>query len=327
MPRPETTPMMDPHAGGPAGRHRTPLVPSLGVEDHVMSRRRFISLSLAASASLAFSPLLTACAADPAPTDSNGTLARARQQGFIRVGFANEAPYGYVDETGRVTGAAPELARAVMRNLGVREVDGVPTPFGSLISSLNDGRFDIIAAGMFITPDRCDQILFSDPDYCVEQAFLVLKDNPLGILRYEDIANQLTVKLGVLTGAVEASHATEAGVDSGRIQLFDNPPGLLAALREGLIDAAALSTISLANLASQAAFEGVEVTEGFMYRDQPGCGGFGFRRDDALFRDQFNQTLSDLKAQGAVTSHVEPFGFADAAQAADGLTSEELCTH
>lgn len=40
------------------------------------------------------------------------TLETARQQGFIRVGFfANEAPYGYADESGNLTGETAEVAR------------------------------------------------------------------------------------------------------------------------------------------------------------------------------------------------------------------------
>ena len=83
------------------------------------------------------------------------TLEKARQQGYIRVGFANEAPFGYATPDGKLTGEAPEVAKAVLTRMGIAEVDGVLTEFGSLIPGLKAGRFDIIAAGMFITPKRC----------------------------------------------------------------------------------------------------------------------------------------------------------------------------
>ena len=32
---------------------------------------------------------------------------------------------------------------------------------GFVIPGLNAGRFDLIAAGLFITPERCEQVAFS----------------------------------------------------------------------------------------------------------------------------------------------------------------------
>ena len=315
---------LQPHGGNrpPTGQPKPAIPGLLSVTRHGVSRREFITLTLLASGSLVASPLLAACGA----TTEEGTLGRARSQGFIRVGFANEAPYGYVDESGTLTGAAPEVAREVMRRLGVAQLDGISSPFGSLIAGLQEGRFDLIAAGMFIIPERCQQILFSDPDYCVQQAFLVEEGNPFAIHRYEDVAANPKTKLGVLTGAVEATQAAESGIPPGQIRRFDNPTDLLDALKAGRIDAAALTNISLANLAAQADFGGVEVTEGFTHQGEPGCGAFGFRQEDSAFRDQFNQVLTEMKEDGEVTRLVEPFGFAEAAQAAHGLTAEELCT-
>ena len=88
-------------------------------------------------------------------------MERAKAQGFIRVGFANEAPFGYATPDGKLTGEAPEVAKAVLAKMGIAQVDGVLTEFGSLIPGLKAGRFDIIAAGMFINPKRCarDQLL------------------------------------------------------------------------------------------------------------------------------------------------------------------------
>src|SRR3546814_9331935 len=39
---------------------------------------------------------------------AQSTLDEAREAGFIRIGFANEAPYGYATPDGKLTGEAPE---------------------------------------------------------------------------------------------------------------------------------------------------------------------------------------------------------------------------
>lgn len=287
-----------------------------------MTRREFIRCSALAGGIFLGAPLLASCRS----LSGEDTLALAQQQGFIRVGFAEEAPYGFVSDSGQLTGEAPEVARAVMSRLGVPQLDGVMTSFGSLITDLQDRRFDLIAAGMFITPDRCEQVIFSDPDYCVQQAFLVVEGNPFGIARYEDIAGNPDIELGVVTGTVEVIQAEESGVPLDQVNRFDLPLDMLRAIQKGLIDAAALTTISLGNLAQTAEFTGVEVTESFAYKDQLGCGAFGFREEDTRFRNEFNRILNQLKDSGELARLIEPFGFAEAAEAAAGLTSDELCS-
>jgi len=47
------------------------------------------------------------------------TLEKVRQQGYIRVGFANEAPFGYATPAGKLTGEAPEVAKAVLTRMGI----------------------------------------------------------------------------------------------------------------------------------------------------------------------------------------------------------------
>src|SRR5262249_10285911 len=86
------------------------------------------------------------------------TLEKAPREGYISVGFAYEAPYGYATPDGKLTGESPEVVKAVLDKIGIPQVDGVLTEFGSLIPGLEAGRFDIIAAGMFITPKRCAQV-------------------------------------------------------------------------------------------------------------------------------------------------------------------------
>src|SRR5918999_3419571 len=95
-----------------------------------------------------------------------GALGRIRDAGSVRVGFANEQPYGFRDRSGNLTGEAPELARAIFRAMGVDQLQPVlAKSFDALIPGLAAQQYDIIAAGMFITPERCQQIAFSNPDY------------------------------------------------------------------------------------------------------------------------------------------------------------------
>jgi len=238
------------------------------------------------------------------------TLEKARQQGYIRVGFANEAPFGYATPDGKLTGEAPEVAKAVLADMGIPEVDGVLTEFGSLIPGLKAGRFDIIAAGMFITPKRCKQINFSEPSYGIGQAFLVSEGNPKDLNTYADVAKQSEVKLAVMAGAVERDYAKKAGVSLSQLVTLPDPPSMLAAVQAGRADAAALTALSIANLAEKG--DGVESTPPFAtVADQSvmGHGGFGFRTEDRALLAAFNKHLKAFIGTKEHLDLVTPLGF------------------
>lgn len=173
------------------------------------------------------------------------TLERARQEGTIKVGVAGERPYGFTDR-GRVTGQAPELARVIFGNLGIPEIDAKEVSFSSLIPSLRTELFDVIAAGMAILPERCGEILFSDPDYCAQTAFLIRKGSPAeGITTFGDIADDPDIKLGTLgKGAVEYGVAIDSGVQDGQITAIAEQADAFGSLEDGRIDAFALTRAS-----------------------------------------------------------------------------------
>ncbi len=262
-------------------------------------------------------------------TASGNTLQQARDRGYITIGFANEAPYGFADESGNVTGEAPEVARAVLAELGIPEIQGVVVPFGSLIPGLQAGRFDIIAAGMFINPDRCAEILFSDPDYCIPQAFGVRAGNPTGVSNYEDVANS-DARLGVLSGGVEEGYAQAAGIPDDRITRFAEAPELAEGLQAGRVDVIAATSLSIRAQLDRLNDSSLEMTAGFTPEvdgvPQRGCGGYGFRRDDQELRDEFNDALVSMKQNNEIVPITEEFGFGETEiGAATDVTADDLC--
>jgi polar amino acid transport system substrate-binding protein len=270
---------------------------------------------------------LVACGDDD--EGEGGLLQKAIDQGYLSVGIANEAPYGFEDENGVPTGEAPEVAKEVLSRLGIPEIRSVVVPFGSLIPGLAAGRFDMIAAGMYITPERAEQVLFSDPDYCGTQAFAVAAGNPLGIQTFEDIAENPDAVLGVISGAVEEGYAEAAGVPADRMTVFDTTVNILEGLLDGRIDAVALTSITINWQVKLLDDPSIEATEGFVPvidgEELFACGGYGFRPENQAFRDAFNEELNKMKQNDEILPVVEPFGFtaADINKAKD-VTVEDL---
>lgn len=270
---------------------------------------------------------LVACGDDD--EGEGGLLEKAIDQGYLSVGIANEAPYGFEDENGVPTGEAPEVAKEVLSRLGIPEIRSVIVDFGALIPGLAAGRFDMIAAGMFITPDRAEQILFSDPDYCATQGFVVAAGNPLDLHTFDDIAENPDAVLGVVSGGVEESYAEAAGVPGDRMTVFDTTANILEGLVDRRIDAVALTSITINWQVKLLDDPSIEATEGFVPvidgEEKFGCGGYGFRPENQALRDAFNEELKKMKQNDEILPIVEIFGFtaADVDQAKD-VTVEDL---
>jgi polar amino acid transport system substrate-binding protein len=237
------------------------------------------------------------------------TLEQARENGSIRIGFANEAPFGYATPDGKVTGEAPEIARRVFERMGIASVEPVLTEWASLIPGLRAGRFDAIAAGMFITPERCRQVAFSNPTYRVGQAFLVKSGNPKNLHSYGDILERPTAKMAIIAGAIERSYARRAGIPGDRILTVPDQTSMLSAVQFGRADAAALTTLSIRRMAGQGG-ERVEVATPFETPEYAyGYGAFAFRKDDDDLRKAVDTELATFIGSNAHLSLVAPFGF------------------
>ncbi|ACC72997.1 ectoine/hydroxyectoine ABC transporter substrate-binding protein EhuB [Paraburkholderia phymatum] len=237
------------------------------------------------------------------------TLQRIQRTGEVRIGYANEAPFAYTQPDGKVTGESPEISRKIFEKLGVKKVDAVLTEWGSLIPGLRAGRFDVIAAGMYITPERCKQVAFADPQYQIQDTLLVMKGNPKNLHSYGDIAKQPDIKLAVMSGAVEVANSRDAGVKDGQLLQVPDTTAQLQAVRTRRADAAAGTALTMKGLASKDAGQ-VETVSTF--KDDPkhtGYGALAFRPEDTDLRDAVNKQLHQWLGTPDHLATVEPFGF------------------
>jgi len=282
----------------------------------------------------AIAVLLVSCSqesGDSGEASAGGnTLENARKAGVIKVGFANEAPYAYLDSTtNELTGEAPAIARVILKRLGVNEIEGVLTEFGSLIPGLQAKRFDIIAAGMYILPERCKQVTFSNPTYGIGEAFLVKAGNPKQLHSYKDLAESEDATLGVVAGTVERGYARKTGVPDTRVQVFPDGPSAVAGVSAGRVDAYAGTSLTIQDIVSK-------VTDGALERAAPftdpvidgksvrGYGAFAFRKSDQALVDAFNRELAKFIGTPEHRKLVSPFGFTEQELPGD-VTAAQLC--
>lgn len=238
------------------------------------------------------------------------TLERIQKQGFIRIGFANEAPYSFATAEGKLTGESPTVFRHVMNQLGVKDVDGVLTEWGSLIPGLRAGRFDAIVASMYITPTRCKQIIFANPTYGIGEALIVKKGNPDGISNYADAVAK-GKKIAFVAGTAEIEHGRLAGMKRDQEVTVPDFAAAVASVTSGRASAAAFTSLTALDLASKD--NRIERAQPFTFTHNgklyKGEGSFGFRQEDASLRDAVNAELAKFLGTPEHLAMVKPFGF------------------
>ncbi|MDH6234845.1 polar amino acid transport system substrate-binding protein [Mesorhizobium soli] len=256
------------------------------------------------------------------------TKERILREGKIVIGIHNRTPWGYRDETtGEATGWHPDLLRAAFAGLGVKELDIRVTEFGALIPGLLAGRFDVVASGLSITPERCKQVLFGMPDLKELDAAIVLAGNPKQIHGYQDIAANPNIVMGAGRGSVVIRNAVAAGVPDDRMLLFPDIESNVSALRAGRIDVVVLSSPTVIGLLAGGKAPGLERANPFAVADdQVNYNAVAFRKQDEDLRALYDQQLAALKKDGTVARIMAKYGFGEPETVPDTLTAEQLCS-
>jgi len=245
-----------------------------------------------------------------------------KAQGFARVAIANEPPYTAVAADGKVSGAAPDVAREVFKRLGVPDIVASISEYGAMIPGIQAHRFDAITAGLFMKPERCSAVAYSEPILCDAEAFLVKKGNPKGFKSYEDIAKDASATIGAPGGGTEEKLALNAGVPRERVIVVPDGQSGLKMLQDGRIDVYSLPVLSLNDLKKKSGDDTIEVVAPVVGAPVY-CDGTAFNKDDTALRDAYDVELKKMKESGEFAKIIEPYGFS--AAAAMSTSRDKLC--
>ena len=246
------------------------------------------------------------------------------------VGIHNRTPWGYRDKQNNVVGIHPDIVRTVFAPLGITEFDFVVSDFGAMIPGLLAGRFDIIASGVAITPARCEQVLFSEPDVAVGDSLLVLKGNPLKLHSYEDVAKNPQARLAGGRGSENTKNALAAGIPESQVSMFPNNEAAVSAILAGRADAATLSVPSAIGVIEEQKVAGIERALPFKGLTKPNgqpaklYTGIVFPKDNAKLRDAYNVQLAKVRAEGRLTPIMTKYLFTSDDDAGS-ITTAQIC--
>lgn len=141
----------------------------------------------------------------------DGDTAQRETEKKIVVGTDPEfPPFEYQDKEGIIGGFDVDLMNAIGKDQGF-EVTFTSLEFDSLTGALATGQIDAAAAGISITPERNEQVLFSEPYMNASLGIVVPKENT-DIKSAEDLKGKvICAQLGT-TGAEAATKLKEDGI-------------------------------------------------------------------------------------------------------------------
>jgi polar amino acid transport system substrate-binding protein len=252
------------------------------------------------------------------PTGS--TLDQIKQQGFARIAIGNEPPYTQIQPDGTVTGAEPDVVRAVLKLMGIGDIQGVVTPYESMIPGLNANRWDIIAAGLFMKQSRCGQILYSEPEIVSTESFAVPAGNPKNLTSIAAVKSNPALKVAVLPGGFEDGALKSQNVPAEQIVNIPDGRSGVEAVLAGRADAFFLPTLSLNSLKTA----GIDITPAIKDVQQTGSGA-GFRKSDVDLAGAYDEKLKAFKETPEYAQILAKWGFS--ADAVKGVTREQLCAN
>ena len=232
----------------------------------------------------------------------------AKKTDKIVIGLDDEyAPMGFKDEQNKIVGFDVDLAKEAAKRLGT-EVEFKAIDWNSKEAELKSGRIDIIWNGLDITPERQQNMLFSDPYMDNRQIVFVKKGNDQGITSESDLAGKT---VGTQAGSTAEAYIAGNAALKDSLKEFKTYGDYVSAfmdLENGRIDALVCDEIvgRYAMSKQDGKFDALNVTVGPVSEF-----GIAFRKDDNELRNKVQKVFDEMVKDGAAKKISEQWFQAD----------------
>ena len=267
--------------------------------------KKFVALLLALVMVLS----LAACGSKTADTDQptdDGDSAAAEfttaNKGVLTMATnATFPPYEYV-EGNQVVGIDAEIAAAIADKLGL-ELQIEDMEFDSIIEAVKSGKADIGLAGMTVTPDRQEEVNFTETYATGVQVVIVTEDSP--ITSVDDLfAEGNNYIIGVQRNTTGDLYTTWDLEDAGlaTIDRYSKGADAVQALKTGKVDCVVIDNEPAKAFVAEV--EGLKILETeYVLEDYAGA----MSKDNTALYEAVNAALQELIADGTVKSIIDTY--------------------
>ncbi|WMT91575.1 transporter substrate-binding domain-containing protein [Pelagibacterium sp. H642] len=166
-----------------------------------------------------------------------------QQRGTINIGLLVDfPPFGILDEAGNPDGYDADVARLLAEDMGV-ELNLVPVTGPNRIPYLVSNQIDVLVASLGITPERAEQVDFSEPYAGIE--IFVFGDANLEVTGPEDLSGH---SIAVARASTQDTSITEIAPADANIQRFDDDASAVQALLSGQAPLMGASNVVIAQI-------------------------------------------------------------------------------
>lgn len=247
----------------------------------------FYKLSLATTLSAL---LLTACGSDkPADTTTSSDANSKGERTLTIATEANYPPFNNLTANGAIVGFDIDVINAVCAEMNAT-CNIVAQDWEGLLPGLMANKYDAVIAGMSITPERLEQVDFSEPYFSNTIIWLAKND---GSFDPNNIKNAILSSQRGVTGADYITKHFD-GKDGNRVQLYDTYTNAYLDLKAGRNHAVMAEKVSANDWLAQGNTDFGLIGEEIDNNDHL---GIAVRKGDALKTD-IDKALATLKANG-----------------------------
>lgn len=211
------------------------------------------------------------------------------------VGFTDYPPLGFKDEKGNYSGFDIDLALEVFERLDI-PVSFQYINWDAKTLELNSGNIDAIWNGFTITPQRLEEVLFTE-SYLDNSIVVIVKNENTTINSLSDLSGKYIAVESESSG----QHALEddlALLDSINLNRFTSINEALLDLNAGNSDAVVADEI-YARYMIQQSNQKFKIVENISLSSEEYA--IGLRKDDEEMKTKINNTLKEIKSDGTAT--------------------------
>ncbi len=205
-------------------------------------------------------------------------------------------PFGFETKQGKIVGYDVDLAKAVFKQYGIK-VDFQPIDWSMNVTELRNGTIDLIWNGFSITPQRAQQVLFSEPYIANEQIMVTKKKS--NINKIKDLTGKEVGVQGGSAGAMDISNQPKLlknFIKNKEPVLYDSFTDAFIDLNANRIQGLLIdSTYANYYIAHQANRSSYKVLASQFPDEQYGV---GMRKGDYLLKSKIDKGLNNLAKDG-----------------------------
>ena len=234
----------------------------------------------------------------------------------LRAGTNPEfAPFEYVGDSGEVEGIDVDIINEIAKDLGVT-ITMEPMDFDALVPSLVSGKLDIAIAGMTITDERKQSVLFSDPYFNATQV-VILPEN-------SEIATQDDLKgkrIGVQMGTTGDLLVSEESFGAGEVSRYNKGMDAALDLVNGRLDAVVIDTLPAKQFV--ASLTGLVVREDILVDVEVESYGIAVQLGQEELIAKINASLARMMEDGTYDAILVKYVADDEVVEGEGETAED----